>query len=158
MVHAVHPSHGHISNVQYPWGDSNSHNLVSETSMYTKFHHTGKYQSQARRQSKPLPEQRLSKGGQAWCTLCTHHTDIYQMCNTRGEIRTPTTLCLRQVCIPNSITRANIKVKPAVNRSLCLNKGFPKADKRGARCAPITRTYIKCAIPVGRFELPQPCV
>ncbi len=91
-MHAVYPSHGHKSNVQYPWGDSNSHNLVSETSMYTKFHHTGKYQSQARRQSKSLPEQRLSKGGQAWCTLCTHHTGkmgikIHRLLCTDGVMR-----------------------------------------------------------------------
>ena len=49
-----------------------------------------------------------------------------------------------------------VKARSGTKAAACSNRSA--TDKRGARCAPITRTYIKCAIPVGRFELPQPCV
>ena len=64
----------------------------------------------------------------AKCVCQFRHTDIYKRfaLSTRGEIRTPKTLCLRQVCMPSSITRANIKVEPAVALRRLIINGFQR--------------------------------
>ena len=59
---------------KYPWGDSNSHNLVSETSMYTSSITRASIKGSARRRAKGAAKAKAYKGGQAWCTPCTHHT------------------------------------------------------------------------------------